>query len=91
MLLGNIKSLDELEEFVSEEYDNIDKVVEGISYIIGQTFAHDKDNRESLRKYYEKFGKIHSEKKKEFVEEATKYDMYHEFTQEISKIPNYRF
>jgi len=90
VLLGNIKSLDELEEFVSEEYDNIDKVVEGISYIIGQTFAHDKDNRESLRKHYEKFGKIHSEKKKEFVEEATKYDMYHEFTQEISKIPNYR-
>jgi uncharacterized protein len=90
VLLGNIKSLDELEEFISEEYDNIDKVVEGISYIIGQTFAHDKDNRESLRKYYEKFGKIHSEKKKEFVEEATKYDMYHEFTQEISKIPNYR-
>jgi uncharacterized protein len=90
ILLGSLKSFKELEEFVTEDYDTLEKVSEGISYIIGQTFAHDKDKRESLRKYYEKYGKIYSEKKKDYVDQDTKYDMYHEFNQDISKIQNYR-
>ncbi|RAO99162.1 hypothetical protein PW5551_05640 [Petrotoga sp. 9PW.55.5.1] len=90
ILLGSLKTFKELEEFITEDYDTLEKVSEGISYIIGQTFAHDKDRRESLRKYYEKYGKIYSEKKKDYVDQDTKYDMYHEFNQDISKIQNYR-
>lgn len=90
VLVGSLKDLEELQEFITKDYDTIEKVCEGISHIIGQTFAHDKDNRESLRKYYEKNGYVQSEKKKEFIDKPTKYDMYHEFKQEISKIYNYR-
>ncbi len=64
VLVGSLKDLEELQEFITKDYDTIEKVCEGISHIIGQTFAHDKDNRESLRKYYEKNGYVQSEKKK---------------------------
>ena len=90
VLIGNLNDLKEFEEFITEGYETTQKVTEGISYIIGQYFAHNKENRESLRKYYEKHGVIKTEKKKDFLEVPTKYDVYHEFKQEIAKIPNYR-
>lgn len=90
VLLKNIKSYDEFAEFFTEGYETIEKVVEGISYIIGQNFAHDKDNRQQLRKSYDKYGYMLSMKKKKFINEVTKFDMYNDFKQEISKIQNYR-
>ena len=78
------------EEFTVESYETVEKVREGVKFIIGQIFSHDTDIRKKLRNYYEKYGKILSNKKKKFKEEKTKYDMYDSFSQNIKDIQNYR-
>ncbi|BBE31329.1 RNA-binding transcriptional accessory protein [Tepiditoga spiralis] len=78
------------EKFTVENYETVEKVREGVKFIIGQIFSHDTDIRKKLRIYYEKYGKILSNKKKKFKEEKTKYDMYDNFSQNIKDIQNYR-
>ena len=80
----------EAEKFINDNVTSINEVLEGVKYIIGQYFAHNEQIRKTLRNDLLKHGKIESIKKKKFIEEKTKYDMYHEFSQEISKIPDYR-
>ncbi|KLO23691.1 MULTISPECIES: Tex family protein [unclassified Marinitoga] len=80
----------EANAFINDKVKTLDEVLEGVMYIIGQYFAHNEKIRKILRNDLLKFGKIESYKKKKFLEEKTKYDMYHEFSQEIHKIPNYR-
>ncbi|KAF2955770.1 Tex family protein [Marinitoga sp. 38H-ov] len=86
--ITNIKA--EAEKYINENFKTIEEVLEGVKNIIGQYFAHNENIRQTLRNDLLKYGKIESNKKKKFLEEKTKYDTYHEFSQEISKIPNYR-
>ncbi|WGS65544.1 Tex family protein [Marinitoga aeolica] len=91
LLLQEITEIEkEAEKFINDKVPSIDEVLEGVKFIIGQYFAHNEKIRKTLRNDLLRFGKIESSKKKKFLEEKTKYDMYHEFSQEISRIPNYR-
>ncbi|PWJ86732.1 uncharacterized protein C7380_13015 [Oceanotoga teriensis] len=90
ILNGKNIEKDFFKTYINDEYPNEDSIIEGISHIIGQKFAHDKIIREKLRNNYEKFGFIISNKKKDFLETETKYDMYNEFSQKISEIQDYR-
>jgi uncharacterized protein len=91
LLLQEIVDIDkEAEKYINENFKTIEEVLEGVKNIIGQYFAHNENIRQTLRNDLLKYGKIESNKKKKYLEEKTKYDTYHEFSQEISKIPNYR-
>ncbi|WP_240739656.1 helix-hairpin-helix domain-containing protein [Marinitoga lauensis] len=91
LLLQEITDIEkEAQKFVNEKVKTTKDILEGVKYIIGQYFAHNEKIRKTLRNDLLKYGKIESSKKKKFLEEKTKYDMYHEFSQEIYKIPNYR-
>ncbi|NUU96183.1 hypothetical protein XO10_07895 [Marinitoga sp. 1135] len=80
----------EAQKYINDKVKSVEEVFEGVKYIIGQYFAHNEKIRKILRDDLLKYGRIESNKKKKFIEEKTKYDMYHEFSQEIRKIPNYR-
>jgi len=90
ILQGMEVSKSTFDSYLSDEYPTVEKAEEGIMYIIGQKFSHDQSIRDSLRNFYAKNGFILSQKKKEFREQKTKYDMYDDFKQEISKIQDYR-
>jgi uncharacterized protein len=90
ILQGMEVSKSTFDSYLSGEYPTVEKAEEGIMYIIGQKFSHDQSIRDSLRNFYAKNGFILSQKKKEFREQKTKYDMYDDFKQEISKIQDYR-
>lgn len=90
ILQGMEVSKSTFNSYFSDEYPVLEKAEEGVVYIIGQKFSHDQFIRDSLRNFYTKSGFILSQKKKEFREQKTKYDMYDDFKQEISKIQDYR-
>ncbi|HOG34248.1 MAG TPA: Tex family protein [Petrotogaceae bacterium] len=90
ILQGMEVSKSTFDSYLSDDYSTLEKAEEGIMYIIGQKFSHDQSIRDSLRNFYAKNGFILSQKKKEFREQKTKYDMYDDFKQEISKIQDYR-
>ena len=90
ILQGMEVSKSTFNSYFSDEYPVLEKAEEGVVYIIGQKFSHDQFIRDSLRNFYTKSGFILSQKKKEFKEQKTKYDMYDDFKQEISKIQDYR-
>ncbi|GAB6189064.1 Tex family protein [Marinitoga arctica] len=91
LLLQKIDNIEEeAKKFINDKVKTVEEVLDGVKYILGQYFAHNENIRKTLRDDLLKHGKIESSKKKKFIEEKTKYDMYHEFSQEISKIPNYR-
>ncbi|SHE37962.1 uncharacterized protein SAMN02745164_00324 [Marinitoga hydrogenitolerans DSM 16785] len=91
ILLQEVKDINkEAENFINEKITSTKEALDGVKYIIGQYFAHNERIRKTLRNDLLKYGYIESNKKKKYIEEKTKYDMYHEFSQKISKIPNYR-
>jgi len=90
ILNKKIDDINFLDEFICENFNSRDLVLEGIGNIIGQKFSHDSEIRNMLRNFYEKYGFISSSKKKDFKEEKTKYDMYDDFNQKISSIQDYR-
>ncbi|HPX16862.1 MAG TPA: Tex-like N-terminal domain-containing protein, partial [Petrotogaceae bacterium] len=81
ILQGMEVSKSTFDSYLSDDYSTLEKAEEGIMYIIGQKFSHDQSIRDSLRNFYAKNGFILSQKKKEFREQKTKYDMYDDFKQ----------
>ncbi|MGM0640474.1 MAG: Tex-like N-terminal domain-containing protein [Thermotogota bacterium] len=90
VMLGEKIDDNYLTSFINEQFESIKEVKEGIGNIIGQNFAHDKENRDFFRDQFFKFGKISSNKKKKFKEEITKYDIYDNFSGLVKNIPDYR-
>ncbi|MDK2885550.1 MAG: protein Tex [Thermosipho sp. (in: thermotogales)] len=77
-------------DYLSDKFDSIEKVKEGVSYIIGQWFAHDSKVRSKLLEFLLNHGFIHTSKKKEYENVKTKFEMFNGFSQKLNKIPEYR-
>ncbi len=90
VMLGSDIDEEYLSSFLNENLETVSDVKEGIGNIIGQNFAHDKENRDYFRDQFFKFGKIYSNKKKKFSDEITKYDIYDDFSGLVKNIPDYR-
>jgi len=90
VMLGSDIDEEYLSSFLNENLETVSDVKEGIGNIIGQNFAHDKENRDYFRDQFFKFGKIYSNKKKKFNDEITKYDIYDDFSGLVKNIPDYR-
>jgi uncharacterized protein len=89
-MLGEDIDDEYLKNFINDNFKSKDDIKEGIGNIIGQSFAHDKENRDYFRNLFFKFGRISTNKKKKFKEEFTKYDVYDNFSQLVKAIPDYR-
>lgn len=90
VMLGEDIDDEYLKNFINDNFKSKDDIKEGIGNIIGQSFAHDKENRDYFRNLFFKFGRISTNKKKKFKEEFTKYDVYDNFSQLVKAIPDYR-
>lgn len=90
IILGEDIDEEYLKSLMNDNFTSIDEVKEGIGNIIGQNFAHDKENRDFFRDLFFKFARIISSKKKKYKEEITKYDIYDDFSQTVKSIPDYR-
>lgn len=90
VMLGEDIDDEYLKNFINDNFKSKDDIKEGIGNIIGQSFAHDKENRDYFRNLFFKFGRISTNKKKKFKEEFTKYDIYDNFSQLVKAIPDYR-
>lgn len=77
-------------DYLNKNFNTIEKVKDGVSYIIGQWFAHDAKIRTKLLEILLNHGIIHTSKKKEFENVKTKFEMFSNFSQKIKKIPEYR-
>jgi len=77
-------------DYLTEKFNTIEKVKDGVSYIIGQWFSHDTKIRTKLLEYLLNHGIIHVSKKKKFENVKTKFEMFSNFSQKINKIPEYR-
>jgi uncharacterized protein len=64
VMLGEDIDDEYLKNFINDNFKSKDDIKEGIGNIIGQSFAHDKENRDYFRNLFFKFGRISRNLKK---------------------------
>ncbi|MDA3867122.1 MAG: Tex family protein [Salinivirgaceae bacterium] len=80
---------DEYEKLITENFDSIDAVKQGVVDIIAEIIATTPKVREYLRRYYAENGRLKS-KLKQKVTAAGKYENYVHYEEPLSKLKNHR-
>lgn len=86
-------SVDEAaQKFINAELEVLDAnaALKGARDIVSEIIAENSDIRNFIREQLEKKGEIRS-KRKDGVEEPTKFEQYYDFSEAISSIPSHRF
>ena len=85
---GDINSL--CQKFINDKVKNIEKAVEGASYIIAEWISDNASYRKYIRSNIFKFGVLTAKLKKDAVDEDSKYAMYYDYEEPIKSIKPHR-
>ena len=76
--------------FITEEVVDIEKAIEGASYIIAEEISDSSDYRKWIRNFTYNNGILQSKIKKNAKDENRTYEMYYDYEDRISKVKLYR-
>ncbi len=83
-------SLSELAKpFIKDEFDTVEKVLEGASYIIQENYSDDSYIRKSVRTGMSNYGVIASKIKKNATDENHVFQMYYEYSSSIKSVKSH--
>ncbi len=79
-------------EFVNDEkgYDTPEKVLQGACDILAEELAENAEIRKWLRELAGKEGFLLSRSRKEYIEQKSKYQMYHDFREKLDRVASHR-
>lgn len=82
----------EASKYINENVISVEKAVEGAGFIIAEKISDTAKYREFIRKDMYRTGVLVSKVKRNGIEkdEQSKYEMYYDFSQAVSKLPHYR-
>ena len=80
----------EANNYLSDKVSSVDKVIEGVKYIIAEVISDDARYRKFLRNYLYLNGDIVSKKKKNALDEADIYKNYYDYHEKIKTIKSHR-
>ncbi len=84
---GSKDSLNDLaKRYITNDFDTVEKVLEGASYIIQENYSDDSFIRKSVRFGMSNYGTISSKIKKNAVDENSVFKIYYEFTSSVKNI-----
>lgn len=93
-ILGrNFKNLNAVaKNYVNDKVESLEKAIEGAGFIISEWISENVNYREFIRKNMYNRGILETKVKRNVksVEEAKKYEMYFEFSQQVGRMPGYR-
>ncbi|WP_206486144.1 Tex family protein [Thalassotalea sp. G2M2-11] len=74
----------------SAGYENVEQVLEGVSYILIERFGEDADLLQKLRRHLQKQAHLVSRVVKKHQQEASKYQDYFDHSELLSTVPSHR-
>lgn len=80
----------EAKGYLSEDVVDVNAALLGAHEIIAEEVSDQPEYREWIRNFTRKFGMIHTEKKKNAVDEKAVYEMYYDYQEMIQKTAPYR-
>ncbi len=80
----------EVETYLNDKVENIDKAIEGVKYIIAEVVSDEAGYRKYLRTYIYTNGDIISKKKKNATDEGEIYKNYYDYSEKIKTIKSHR-
>lgn len=87
------KSVEELAEtFISAEkqIETKEEALEGAQHIVAEWISEDLEIRRSIRELFLRDGVVAAKVNKDKASQKTKYEMYYDFREPVSKIPSHR-
>ncbi len=83
-------SLNELAKpYIKGEFDTVEKVLEGASYIIQENYSDDSYIRKSVRTGMNNYGNITSKIKKNAIDENHVFQMYYDYSSSIKSVKSH--
>ncbi len=87
ILADSRQSLSELAKlYINDDFNSVEKVLEGASYIIQEKYSDDSLIRKSVRYGMSNYGSISSKIKKNVIDEGSVFKIYYEFNSSIKNI-----
>lgn len=78
------------ENFLTKEVPTVEVALAGAHEILAEALANEATLRQQLRQLIAKEAIVHSERKKEAVDEKERYQMYYDFEEAAHRLPAYR-
>ncbi len=75
--------------YINDEFDTVEKVLEGASYIIQENYSDDSYIRKTVRHGMNHYGNISSKLKKNAVDENNVFQMYYEYSSSIKNVKSH--
>ncbi len=90
LIVKNSANLEEAEKFVNENFTSPQKALEGAVDILSEAISEDARLRSWLTGEIKNNSLLTSSLKKDALDEKQVFQMYYEFSEKVSELPNYR-